>query len=450
MQKEPQVLDINAKQDVKYAVPIFVRDHNIAYAIAHVKGRIQPVYEKRNEPCAIVCFGPSLNDTWEQIRNFGTVFTCSGSHRFLIDRGIIPFAHVEVDPRAHKVQLLGEPHPDVLYLPASTCAPAYFDHLLKHEANIKLWHVFDNDAEALRVLPPGEWALTGGSSVGLRAMTIAHFFGFSDLHIFGMDGHEGASGKHAAAHPMQPKGYALTEYKGVTYKTTPSLLSCAKQTFHELDMMPEVKATFYGEGLVQAMAKDYVPKPAPKGTPLVGFCKPLLITPEYAELNRKLHVENMAYGVGGERHAQTVLKLCESLQTKNALDYGSGKGRLARALPFQIAEYDPAVPGKETQPKPADLVCALDVLEHIEPACIDAVMDDIRRCTRKLLFAVIHTGPSTKFLADGRNAHILQRDCAWWLEKVGQYLHVHKIWQAGPLVYMVAGPRIKKKKATAA
>ncbi len=136
----------------------------------------------------------------------------------------------------------------------------------------------------------------------------------------------GKTGKHAAEHPNQPKGHVVTKYNDVEYKTTTSMLECAKQTFHELNMMPDVKATFYGEGLVQEMAKDYKPKPAPPNNRLIGFNKPHLISDEYCRLNATLHRENLAYGVGGGKHAATVLKLCKSLETTSVLDYGCGKG----------------------------------------------------------------------------------------------------------------------------
>jgi uncharacterized Rossmann fold enzyme len=96
-----QVLQWDQKQNVQYAVPFWLRDEQVKQAIARVKDRIQPTDIVRDEPIAVVCFGPSLVDTWEQIKGFRHVMSCSGSHKFLIERGIIPEFHVEVDPRAH-------------------------------------------------------------------------------------------------------------------------------------------------------------------------------------------------------------------------------------------------------------------------------------------------------------------------------------------------------------
>ena len=280
----------------------------------------------------------------------------------------------------------------------------------------------------------GRWRLRGSS-------------GFTALHIFGKDGCEGGTGKHAAEHPNQaPPQCASVEYEGQTYYTTPSFLEAAKQTFHELDMMPDVKATFYGDGLVQAMAQKYKPNHEPGNKTTLGIAKPELISSEYRSLNEQLHRENLAYGVSGERHAPVVMKLCETLKTKNVLDYGCGKGRLGRAIPWAIAEYDPAVPGKTETPKPADIVICTDVLEHIEPDKLIFVLDDLSRCVRQVGYFTICTAPAQKTLADGRNAHLILQGIEWWKQKLEQFFVIGKIVKKGPELHVVVGPRVIKKK----
>lgn len=811
MSTEIQRLDANAQQAVSYCIPVWLRDLQIAAAIKRIPDRIQPAYEPRREPVAVVCFGPSLADTWEEVKAFEHIITCSGAHKFLMERGIKPTYHVEVDPRPHKVELIGTPCAETTYLIASTCHAKVFDHL--EGMKVQLWHVFDGKDEGIRLLPPGEWALTGGClhatasvrtedgdkpikwivdtkytgrvlsldadgrfvwkrivahsgppnsegkrwvslrgaskgnlilteehrcaviddpldphvyylpakdtvgkysvrqpeanspptgndyplynpeqlsalygtlmgdssigkdgrvscdhgapqllylelkqhlfggtitprehsakewggerltyrwrqganaqtrllrdaiypkgkknvafllprlderslafwymddgclhkfddqrplvelnthgfcaddhdamvrlfrdkwalnarilawrsrgkvyqklqfrvddseaflnlvapfippsmqykvpehlraateyafdtrpldyaarhvakvtylnpswcksklydievedthnfvanrtvvhncDVGSRAITIAGFLGFRDVHVFGMDGCEKRNGdgfKHAAPHPNEPSKYAVTEYDGIEYRTTPGLLEAARQIWHELDQMPKVRATFHGDGLVQAMAKHYRQKKSDDAKPfenVVGFIKPELISAEYVELNARLHRDNLAYGVGGGKHAETVLKLAASLKTTSVLDYGCGKSMLAKALPFPIWEYDPAIPDKSAAPRPADLVVSTDVLEHIEPDKINAVLSDLKRVTRKVGYLVIHTGESTKLLADGRNAHLLQRNRAWWKHKLKKFFAVAKIIEHGPLLYIIVGPK---------
>lgn len=140
-----------------------------------------------------------------------------------------------------------------------------------------------------------------------------------------------------------------------------------------------------------------------------------MISSEYAALNRLLH-ENPSYGTSGHKWAERVAALCRDLETTDVLDYGCGKGTLAQSLPFQVKEYDPCVEGKASR-APADVVVCTDVLEHVEPDHLQAVLDDIRRLTKKAGFFAVATGPAKKTLADGRNAHLIQEKSAWWLPK---------------------------------
>jgi hypothetical protein len=444
-------LDPTQKQKVTYCVPEWLRDEQIKINCARVKGRIQNVYDKRVDdagnpvPVAVVCFGPSLQHTWEQVKDFKYIISCSGSHKFLVERGIIPTWHVEVDPRPHKIKLIGEPQSNTEYLIASTCHPDVLDHLKNF--NVKLWHVFDATEDGQRLLPPGEWAITGGCDVGMRAMSIASFLGFRELHMFGMDHSAGtmdnpSEARHAAAHPNGGKIFSPCEFNGVTYRTTPSMLEAARQVLHELDMMPAVNATFHGEGLCQAMAKAHVRKASGKPTDnVVAMTKPELISDTYRQLNQQLHETNLAYGVGGGKHAATILKLAATLKTQSILDYGCGKGYLAKAIPFPIWEYDPAVPGKQETPRPADIVVCTDVLEHIEPEHLHFVLDDLRRCVKQVGYFVIHTGPAGKTLPDGRNTHLIQQGEEWWHKVLSNFFAVGKILQKGMELHVVVGKK---------
>jgi uncharacterized Rossmann fold enzyme len=441
--RPPKRLTLEQDLNVKYCIPTWLRDEQVRHAMAAVPGRIEQwTAPLREDNIAIVCYGPSLVQTWEHVRDFKYIMTCSGAHKFLIDRGVVPTWHVEVDPRTHKIELLGPPHKDVEYLIASACHPKYFEHLAGY--NVKLWHIFSTEEEALRILPSNEWAITGGCSVGLRCLTLARFIGFKFLHVFGMDGSEGETGKHAAAHPNQQKAKDIVEFDGVEYVTTPGFLEAAKAVPHEVDMLSDTTIQFYGTGLVQAMMKKHVRQP--KKDAIIGVCKPTLISAEYCQMNTQLHKHNLAYGVGGGKHATTVIQLAEKLNTHSILDYGCGKGYLAKAIPFPIWEYDPAIPEKAASPRPADLVVCTDVLEHIEPECIDYVLADLQRCTKQLGFFVIHTGPSLKTLPDGRNAHILQREKDWWKTRLSTFFRVAKVFDVGPLMYVVVVPREKKPK----
>jgi uncharacterized Rossmann fold enzyme len=443
-----QKLEAGKIPEIAYCIPLWLRNQQIKSACVRDIPRLKPTDELRKDSVAVVCYGPSLADTWEKIKEFKYVITGSGSHKFLVDRGILPTWHVDVDPRPHKVKLMGIPCKETEYLIASTCHPSLFDHLNGY--NVKLWHIFDGEAEGMRLLPAGEWAFTGGCSVGLRSMALARILGFTELHIFGMDGCEGKTGKHAAAHPNQAKTQAPVEYKGKTYITTAGFLAAAQQTFHELDHMLDVKATFYGEGLVQDMAKDYVPNREKKTNIILGISKPELISAQHLELNTTLHRDVPEYGVGGIQYENLVKKLVLTLKGEgglpvSVLDYGAGKGTLASLLPFPIWEYDPAFPNKAESPRPADFVCCFDVLEHIEPEKLVFVLNDLQRCVKQLGYFVICFIPAAKTYSDGRNTHLIQEGKEWWEGLLKEFFTVGRVFEAPhKQLHIIVGPLANK------
>jgi len=144
-----------------------------------------------------------------------------------------------------------------------------------------------------------------------------------------------------------------------------------------------------------------------------------MISEEYRKLNEQLHADRADYGAGGHKWAPTVIDLARELAVTSILDYGCGKRTLEEALKFSIRNYDPAIPGLDAPPEPADLVVCTDVLEHIEPEHLEAVLGDIRRCTLKAALLVVATRPAKKTLADGRNAHLIQRPIEEWLADLG-------------------------------
>jgi hypothetical protein len=152
-----------------------------------------------------------------------------------------------------------------------------------------------------------------------------------------------------------------------------------------------------------------------------------LITDEYRMLNAELHQRVPAYGTGGWKWAPTVALLAWQVEARTILDYGSGKGSLRTALldfdqrVFDVREYDPAVPGKEAPPLPADVVCCLDVLEHVEESCIDSVLAHLFSLRKRVVLLDIACRVGGKKLADGRPAHVLVRPAQWWRAKLAAF-----------------------------
>jgi hypothetical protein len=147
-----------------------------------------------------------------------------------------------------------------------------------------------------------------------------------------------------------------------------------------------------------------------------------LITEEYRKMQQQLH-QNPNYGVASVQYAPLVAQVIDTIGAQELLDYGAGKGRLGLTLkqqtqrPLAIRHYDPAIPEWSAPAAPCGLVACIDVLEHIEPALLDNVLDDLQRVTAGVGVFTVHTGAAVKVLPDGRNAHLIQQPAAWWLPK---------------------------------
>lgn len=147
----------------------------------------------------------------------------------------------------------------------------------------------------------------------------------------------------------------------------------------------------------------------------------MLLTDEYKSQIQQLHATKQKWGSKANRWSQQVIAFGQSLKAASVLDYGAGKGALRpdlEAAGFEVREYDPGIPGKDALPGPADLVVSLDVLEHIEPECLDEVLAHIGGLAQRGVYANIALYPAGNWLPDGRNAHLIIESPEWWQERI--------------------------------
>jgi len=168
------------------------------------------------------------------------------------------------------------------------------------------------------------------------------------------------------------------------------------------------------------------------------------ISEEYRRQQQELH-KNPNYGVASLGFGGVVKKLIEESGARSLADYGAGKCNLKRVLDemcmtgVAYCPYDPAFP--EYGPaKPADLVCCIDVLEHIEPEYLDNVLAELAAIVRRAGLFTIHTGPAMKTLADGRNAHLIQKPRSWWLPRLSKYFEVTHLENSTAGFWVVVTP----------
>ena len=154
----------------------------------------------------------------------------------------------------------------------------------------------------------------------------------------------------------------------------------------------------------------------------------MLITEQYRAEQTALHAKGN-YGTASLQYGATVATLLNQTGATSLLDYGCGSKRSllqALRLPEGVVYegYDPAIPEYADTPLPAELVCCIDVLEHIEPDYLDNVIDHLSELCDPYGFFTIHSGPAQKVLSDGRNAHLTQQGPDWWLPRLKRRFEV--------------------------
>ena len=166
----------------------------------------------------------------------------------------------------------------------------------------------------------------------------------------------------------------------------------------------------------------------------------MTISAEYLEQQEQLH-QNPLYGTASRKFAQSAIQVADQYGAKSISDYGAGKCNLQKVMnelgrsDFQYYPYDPVFP-EYGDPREADLVCCIDVLEHVEPNYLKAVLKDLSRITIKAGLFTIDTGPADKNLPDGRNAHLIQKPSSWWLPQLCEHFEIAHLQrdQSGILV----------------
>ena len=208
---------------------------------------------KRKDRLSIVCFGPTLKETWREIKH--PALTVSGAHDFLIERGFVPDWHMDCDPRPHKLRFTERPHPEVTYLMASCCDPKVWEQLKGHK--VFIWHMH-NGPETVQWLArwdPWSIAVGGGSTAGLRALQIGGFLGFEKFDIYGMDGNF-VNGEFRAGHSeAPPQNVEKMKVGEREFETTDLMINAATEFLHTLEIYPNLDIKLHGDGMVKALVE---------------------------------------------------------------------------------------------------------------------------------------------------------------------------------------------------
>jgi hypothetical protein len=209
----------------------------------------------------LACYGPSLKRTFRDMT--GPVLSVSGAHDFLIENGRVPKYHVEADPRPHKAGMLTKANDQTEYLIASACHPSVFETLKGR--NVKVFH-YENGPESQwwhASNAPHTPLIGGGSTVGLRALEVAHVLGYRSLDVHGMDScFDSPTSQWAGKHTGIPKNAFQVKTETGKQFWTSSLMVQAARECCAFVLNHDIKIRFRGNGMIREMLKTPIRKAA--------------------------------------------------------------------------------------------------------------------------------------------------------------------------------------------
>ena len=133
-----------------------------------------------------------------------------------------------------------------------------------------------------------------------------------------------------------------------------------------------------------------------------------------------------------------VYDFVEKQRPRSLIDWGCAQGNLLHRLEQdfaieKLAGFDPGNPIYRTVPDGVyDCLVSCDVVEHFEPDELGASLGLMQSKFARAAFIIVACYPAKKTLADGRNAHLIVENCAWWMQRITQEFDQCQIvwWEA--------------------
>jgi len=401
----------------------------------------------------MVCGGPTAKLYLEDIRKKRQddkyrIFCSNKTHDWLIENGIIPHYQFIIDPKESKIKDIKNPHKDVTYLIGLSVHPKVYEQLKGYNiirvAALSGTAVDNiNDVQILKAFyDPDEYTiLEGGSMAGLRAMTLGNIMGYKTVEFYGFDScffdyNEKGEPIYYSYH--KERGENIIECKcedGKVYQSTPVFASQAREFIKWKQRLEWMMFIIHGDSLTAHINELDNEKLRPKHD--------LLITDYMLKMNKKMFLKEkntesdrqLEFGTTGHEYAGEVTVLAGQLVKKygkiTLLDYGCGQGTLQKVFPpikdLEFIEYDPCIDEKSKHPDPADIVVCTDVLEHIESECLENVLNDLQKLTKKVGFIAICLTPAQKRYSDGRNCHLSLLPYDMWFAKLKKRFNITEV-----------------------
>lgn len=243
-----------------------VKEDQLRANIRHALSKRQWLEKRDPDPqpasAIIVGGGPSLaSDLW-RIKGFQLsghrVFATNNTFNFLLDNGITPDAHVMHDARAGNLDFV--PIGDTTCYYASQCHPDILD-----AAGDRLicWHPHSETCiDVIGDDPRGATMVSGGSTIGLNAISLAYILGYRSFLLFGFDSSYAETEHHAYKQSLNDGELILeVEAHGRKFQCAPWMIQQSEQFVALMEKLIALscEVTVYGSGLIPTLAQNMQP-----------------------------------------------------------------------------------------------------------------------------------------------------------------------------------------------
>lgn len=202
----------------------------------------------------IACSGPSLADTWQELKTRdGEIWALNGAYDWLCRKGIRPDYGVCLAPENQILKYFLEIQEGDKFLFGSQTHTELVLRAILRGANVKLWQVAQPEEWGLPILKDTP-LVYGGGTVGTRAIDLAYILGWRDVHILGMDCCLSETGYWAPDHPVhddvRPRLQTFL-INGRAFVAMPSHARQVEDFSSILRPLTGLNVTLYGDGMLQ-------------------------------------------------------------------------------------------------------------------------------------------------------------------------------------------------------
>ena len=225
-------------------------------AVARGYPQITKPDEAKDGAIALVASGPSVASQIDVIKkmqaNGVKIVAIKDAHDWLLTQGVVPDYALAIDPQEHRISFY-TPHKGVEYMIASQCHKAMFDNLKGYKVTI--WHPYVMEGQTR---PKNVMLVGGGTTSGLRAISLFYVMGWRHFALFGYDSCNDGDKLRINGSGLKD-GDVLNEIRieedGETFYANPSMALQAEHFQTYYDYLPDATFTGYGHGLIQAIIK---------------------------------------------------------------------------------------------------------------------------------------------------------------------------------------------------